>query len=157
MLTETHEHDRCRVPDFEGYKKISLWNENIDNGKGHGGITVLIKETWSRFINLEKEDVNKQYIWIKITENQISTRVVVCYFAPKGSKMYKKYRLDREDPFAAFKKDIASFSSLGEIMITGYFNARTANNQTLNLKESYNESRDPQRRRDTKMGKIFTG
>ena len=94
MVTETHEHDGCRVSDFEGYKKVSLWNEKIDNGKGHGGITVLIKETWSRFVNLEKEDANKQYIWTKIIENQISTRVVVCYFAPKGSKMYKKYRLD---------------------------------------------------------------
>ena len=61
MLTETHEHDGCRVPDFEGYKKVSLWNKKIENGKGLGGITIIIKETWRKFVNLEKEDVNKQY------------------------------------------------------------------------------------------------
>ena len=56
--------------------------------------------------------------------------------------MYKKHRLNREDPFATLKKDIAAFSTLGEIMLIGDFNARTTNNQTINLKESYKESKD---------------
>ncbi len=43
--------------------------------------------------------------------------VAACYFTPKGSKMYKKHSLDREDSFATLKEDIETFSSLGEIMI----------------------------------------
>lgn len=69
LFTKTHEHDGCKVPEFEGYRKISVWNERTESGKGHGGITILIKETCGRFINTEKEDANNQYIWIKITEN----------------------------------------------------------------------------------------
>ena len=62
MLTKTREHDGCRIPEFEGYKKVSLWNERTESGKGHGGITILIKETWGIFIIIELEDINKQYI-----------------------------------------------------------------------------------------------
>lgn len=82
---------------------------------------------------------------MKITENQVSIRVSACYFAPKGSKTYKKKHLDREDPYSSLKNDISAFSSLGEILIIGDFNARMENNQTLNLKRSYKETSDPLR------------
>ena len=69
FLMETHEHEGCRVPKFEGYNKISVWNKYIGTGKGNGGITVLIRESWSGIVKVEKEDSNKQFIWLNTTEN----------------------------------------------------------------------------------------
>jgi hypothetical protein len=56
ILVETHEHEGCKVPSFEGYKKISVWNKGNDTGKGHGGITVLIRERWGDIVKFEKEE-----------------------------------------------------------------------------------------------------
>lgn len=39
---ETHEHNGCRVPDFEGYTKIYVWNEETKSGKGHGGVITQV-------------------------------------------------------------------------------------------------------------------
>jgi hypothetical protein len=52
---------------FEGYWKIAVWNKAAGNGKGHGGIMVLVREKEGCFIQLEKEDPNKQFIWLKIS------------------------------------------------------------------------------------------
>lgn len=80
---ETHQHDECRVPDIEEYIKISMWNEEMEIGKGYGGITALIKEIWCDIIKVEKEDPNKQFIWLKITDMEDTIWVVACNFAPK--------------------------------------------------------------------------
>ena len=61
-LIETHEHEGCKTPLFEGYWKLAVWNEAAGNGKGHGGIMVLVKEREGRAIQLEKTDSNKQFI-----------------------------------------------------------------------------------------------
>jgi exonuclease III len=66
-LIETHEHEGCKTPLFEGYWKIAVWNKTAGNGKGHGGIMVLVREKEGRFIQLEKEDPNKQFVWLKIS------------------------------------------------------------------------------------------
>jgi hypothetical protein len=55
---ETHEHAGYKSPTFEGYTKFTIWNEVAGNGKGYGGILVLIKEAWGRNIQLEKMDPN---------------------------------------------------------------------------------------------------
>lgn len=136
ILVETHEHDGCKVPNFEGYKKFSLWNKGNEKGKRYGGVTVLIHEKWYGIIKFEKEDSNKQYIWLQITMNEITFRVAACYFAPQNSKIYKRRKLDREDPYASLKMDISVFSTTGDIMLVGDFNARTTNNQSLQLLNS---------------------
>lgn len=43
-LMETHEHDGCKTPAFNGYLKLAVWNMVVKNGKGYGGILVLVKE-----------------------------------------------------------------------------------------------------------------
>ena len=43
-LTETHEHDGFKTPMFDDYLKLEIWNEETENGKGYGGILVLVKE-----------------------------------------------------------------------------------------------------------------
>lgn len=60
-------------------------------------------------------------------------RLATCYFAPKKSKFYKRENLNNEDPYRSLKKDISLFNTLGEIMLIGDFNARTTNNQSLQL------------------------
>jgi hypothetical protein len=39
-----------------------MWNKAEGNDKGHGGIMVLVREKEGRFIQLEKEDPNKQFV-----------------------------------------------------------------------------------------------
>ena len=58
-LIETHEHEGCKTPLFEGYWKIAVWNKATRNGKGHEGIMVLVREKDGRLIQLEKEDSDK--------------------------------------------------------------------------------------------------
>jgi hypothetical protein len=84
---------------------------------------VLVREKEGRFIQLEKEDPNKQFVWLKISENGNHIRIVACYFAPQVSKIYKSRGLDHKDSFAALKTDIAIYSQLGEVLIVGDFNA----------------------------------
>ena len=66
-LVETHEHEGWKTPLFEKYMKLVVWNKVEENGKGHGGIMVLVKKKVDRCIQLEKEDSNKQFIWFKIS------------------------------------------------------------------------------------------
>jgi hypothetical protein len=67
---------------FEGYWKIAVWNKAVGNGKGHMGIMILLREKEGRFIQLEKEDPNKQFVWLKISENRNHIRIAACYFVP---------------------------------------------------------------------------
>ena len=63
--------------------KFAVWNKAAENGKGHGGIMVLVKKKVDRCIQLEKEDSNKQFLWFKISENGKVSRIAACYFAPQ--------------------------------------------------------------------------
>lgn len=38
--------------------------------KGNKGTIVLVRETWDIIVNVEKEDPDKQYIWLKIVNNE---------------------------------------------------------------------------------------
>ena len=109
---------------------LEVWNKAAENGKGHGGIMVLVKKKVDSCIQLEKEDSNKQLICFKISENGNVIRIVACYFTPQVSKIYKRRGLDHKDPFVALKSDIAKYSQVGEILLVGDFNARTASEQT---------------------------
>lgn len=131
ILTETHEHNGCKVPHFEGYKKVLVWNKGNETGKVHRGVTVLIDEKWQGIVKFVKEDINRQYVWLQITGNGVNFGLVACYFASKNSNFYKKINLDNEDPYASLKKDISTFSTLGDIVLMGDFNSRTTNNQSL--------------------------
>ena len=75
-------------------------------GKGHGGVTVLINEKWGGIVKVEKEDPNKQYIWLQINEKEVTFRLVACYFSPKNSKTYKRSNLDSEYLYASLKRYI---------------------------------------------------
>ena len=86
----------------------------------------LVREKEGHLIQLEKEDSNKQFIWIKISENGNHIKIAACYFVPQVSKIYKSRGLDHKDPFSALKADIATYSQLGEVLIVGDFNVRTA-------------------------------
>ena len=75
-------------------------------------------------MKVEKENPNKQFIWLNIRDNKVTFRLDACYFAPKNLKFYKKTKLDKEDPYAALKRDIYAFRSLGEIVLIIDFNSR---------------------------------
>ena len=38
VLLELHEHEVCKVLNFEGYMKMSVFNELTKSGKGYGGV-----------------------------------------------------------------------------------------------------------------------
>lgn len=68
---------------FEGHVKMTMWNKAMGNGKGNEGIMVLVRETKGCINQLEREDSNKQFLWLKICENDNIIRIVACYFAPE--------------------------------------------------------------------------
>lgn len=37
ILLETHEHEGCRVLEYEGFNKVSVWNEGTTLVKGTEG------------------------------------------------------------------------------------------------------------------------
>ena len=82
---------------------MAMWNKVVGNGKGHKGIIVLAREKEGHFIQLEKEDSNKQFVWFKISENGNYIRITTCYFASQVSKIYKGKGLDHKDPFPTLK------------------------------------------------------
>lgn len=114
---------------FEGYIKLVVWNKAVVNGKGHGGIMVLVKEKEGHIIQLEREHSNKQYIWFKVSKFDSNIKIVACYFAPQISKIYKHNGLDCKDLFAALKKDNAEFSQQNDVLLVGDFNSRAGNEQ----------------------------
>ena len=59
---------------------MAMWNKAAENGKGHGGIMVLVKKKKGRLIQLEREDLNKQYIWFEISENGNIIRIFLHKF-----------------------------------------------------------------------------
>ena len=69
--------------------------------------------------------------------------MVACYFSPKYSKIYKRSNLDNEDPYASLKRDISLSNHLGEVMLMGDFNARTTNNQSLQLSNEERGENNP--------------
>jgi exonuclease III len=103
---------------------MAVWKKAAENGKGHGGIMVLVRKKKGRFIQLEREDSNKQFIWFKISENGNTIRIAACYFPPQVSKTYKSRGFDHKYPFCSLKKRYCS-----EVLIVGDFNARTTSEQ----------------------------
>jgi len=114
---------------FDSYLKLAFWNKVAEKGKEYGGILVLVKEKEGCHIQLIEEDANKQYLWLKTSENENHIRIAACYFAPHVSKTYKNKGLDSKDLYATLKQDIAVYSQQGEVLLVGDFNARTSNNQ----------------------------
>ena len=92
---------------------------------------------------MEKEDPNKQYIWLKIEDDEEITWLATCYFAPKSSKFYKKRYLNNKDPFATLRKDVLSFNQIGNTILLGDFNARTMSNQAIQLGNDLTKDNNP--------------
>jgi hypothetical protein len=95
---ETHEHEGCKTPVFEEYVKMVVWKKAVENGKGHEGIMALVKKKKGHLIQLEREDLNKQFIWFRISENGNIIRIAAQYFAPQVSKTYKIGGLTTKTP-----------------------------------------------------------
>ena len=95
---------------FDGYLKLAVWKKVAENDKGYGVMLVLVKEKEGCHIQLLKEDANKQYLWLKISENENHIRIEACYFAPQVSKTYKNKGLDNKDRYAVLKQDIVVYS-----------------------------------------------
>jgi exonuclease III len=82
-LLERHEHEGCKTPLFEGYVKMTVWNRAAENGKGQGGIMILVRKKEGRLIQFEGEDSNKQFTWFKILENGNTVTIATCYVSPQ--------------------------------------------------------------------------
>jgi hypothetical protein len=74
---------------------------------------------------------------------EVTFRLTPCCFAPKNSKIYKISNLDIKDPYASLKREIPLFNHLGEVMLMGDFNARTTNNQSLQLSNQERGENNP--------------
>jgi hypothetical protein len=66
---------------------------------------------------------------LKYQKMEITSELQHAILHRKFQKSTKVEGFDHKDPFAALKTDIAIYSQLGEVLIVGDFNARTAGEQ----------------------------
>ena len=90
-----------------------------------GGIAVLIKNTLTKCIKIEK--MNECVIWLRISQNSKSPIMLGgTYIPPHGSKFY--LHTNQGDIFNNLKQDLASFLQLTPLVaLCGDFNSRTGN------------------------------
>ena len=55
-----------------------------------------------------------------------------------NSTYYKKKNLDKTNPYNGLENDISSLRNYGNVLLIGYFNARTSNNQAIIIRNHSN-------------------
>jgi exonuclease III len=127
ILCETH-CSEGQTPNIEGFIARSLSRAHSPaNNRTFGGITILYRQEIRgglTFLEHNTED----YFWFILNKNffNFDNDIYVCaaYIPPESSVYYKN---KNEDSLNRIETDIARYSRNGYIMITGDFNARTAN------------------------------
>jgi len=120
-LAETHSDfdSDLSMENFKCYSK----HRPKSKTKRHGGITLYIKRNISKGVKIINTN-NENVIWCKLDKkffnlpNNIYLGTV--YFSPTAYESSKG-----EDYIANLEKDIFDFSSVGDIIVQGDFNART--------------------------------
>jgi hypothetical protein len=66
--------------------------------------------------------------------------IAICYFAPINSTFYKKNNIDKNCSYNNLEQDIYNLKNEGNILLLGYFNARTATKQDTLLSNDSNHN-----------------
>jgi hypothetical protein len=72
-------------------------------------------------------DEHARFLWVRVHQYSTILRdryIAVCYFPPASSHFARHSESDG-DPFLDLYTDISHYSTLGEVIVLGDFNART--------------------------------
>jgi len=111
------------IPNIENYCAISInpHKKRAKSGRLSGGLSLLYKNKYQRFVEIVKSTTNS--LWCKISKNILGKHkdLFICgiYVPPENSNYFNK------EIFENLENEIDKFSKQGYILLLGDFNART--------------------------------
>ena len=118
LLTETHVGYEHNIQ-FEDFYYYPFCRQKSRNNRYFGGLGILVRKSVKKGIKL-LNDGTSEYQWIKLCKDFFNFKrdIYLChiYYAPKSNT----------DIFELLEKNIIEkYQNLGDIVLTGDFNART--------------------------------
>ena len=125
LLAETHVGHNQKII-LEGFHCFQVCRPVSGNGRFYGGLAVLIKSHIRPYISI-LQNTNKDFQWLKFDKSffnfQRDLYVCLAYIPPNQSSYTQNLPNDLLDDL---EKEISHYSTCGDVMICGDFNARTA-------------------------------
>ncbi|MCO5597557.1 hypothetical protein L7F22_051635 [Adiantum nelumboides] len=127
FYSETHQAPGQLMPHVSGYRWETTCRAETRSelrGRGSGVVAVLFREELQPLIHIVRRDEQARYMWVRLrAETGRFLYIAICYFPPSTSA----YATPRgQSPFSVLDDDIWEFSTDGDIILLGDFNARTA-------------------------------
>ena len=121
FLTETWSDTDINVPGFKTFTSKIIAPKPNKFCRISGGISLLVTNKFEKYVTVVKE--SKNTLWCKISKNDLNLNSNLCicgvYIPPEKSTYFEN------EIFDELEKDIGFFSSKGNLMLLGDFNART--------------------------------
>lgn len=134
FLTETWSNTDIGVPGFRTFVSDTPTPQTDKACRLSGGIALLYRAEYEKFVSVAKK--SKNFLWCKISKEMLSTNIdlFVCgvYIPPEKSSYFDN------EIFDELENDLASFSSKGNTMVLGDFNARTSKLEDFISKDGNN-------------------
>jgi hypothetical protein len=127
LLTETHLGYNTSI-ELEGFSYYPVCREKSANNRYFGGLGILVKKTIRKGISI-LQNTNTEFQWIRLKSEFFSfeTDIYLCLaYIPPISSGYSRNGADN-DILELLERDFTKYRNLGNIIITGDFNARTGN------------------------------
>lgn len=144
LLTETHQSPERGLPRVEGYQWESAYRSTMrqSTARGSGGIAMLLRREIQGRVQVVARDPKARYMWIRLQLSEARVLyIALCYFSPRGSRYATREDTDSSEgeektaptagdpPYGVLSEDIIHYSTLGEVLLMGDFNARTQSGQ----------------------------
>ena len=128
-LQETH----CSLEDaleLPGFKSVHLIRpKSVNTNKRSGGLSIFVRNEIKAGIKF-LEHSNNEYIWLKLNSSffNLPKDIFLCFIYDPPENSSYTHSLN-EDILELIEKDISKFSTCGNIILAGDFNARTGNDE----------------------------
>ncbi len=121
FLTETWNSKDIDIPGFRVINSVVVKSKSKTACRQSGGISLMFKSKFMNYVTIVKN--TKNFLWSKISKEILKndTDLYICgtYIPPEKSNYFD------EEIFEEFENDIIRFSSRGNVVTLGDFNART--------------------------------
>ena len=128
-LLETHCSPDTSI-DLQGFTSVSLCRPKFRNArKFSGGVSVLIKNELKKVVSVIKSKVLPyDLLWLKVNKNFVhrinDMYICVTYLSPVNSSFILRQDIDL---YSVLENEVVRYSSIGDKMLVGDLNSRTAN------------------------------
>jgi hypothetical protein len=130
FIIETHASHARPLPDYAGYHWLSICRQEtrrLGAVRGSGGVACLTRDSLQNRVSLVVADEFARFMWVRVRAGVTPPRdiyIAVCYFPPASSSfaIHNDFNMD---PFIDLYIDITQYSTVGEVILLGNFNAPT--------------------------------